>query len=75
MKVAKITLWDSSIYYTDNLDCDFISGFFRKVKEMPQFKEKGFKSTHVCELEFIEITEKEYHAIPATQEAAKVFKQ
>jgi hypothetical protein len=68
VQVAKITLWDGRTFYTNECSWDRIKRFFDNVKaaETPPADARN-------QVDLIEMTQEEYHAIPATVESALMF--
>jgi hypothetical protein len=68
MQVAKITLWDGSVYHTDDFSTDRIRAFLDKAKAKlnPQVGTSA-------QIDLIEMTPEEYAAIPATVDSAELF--
>ena len=68
MEIAKITLWDGSTYYTDDFSKERLRAFFARSKA----KLKPQPGTS-AQIDLIEMTPKEYAAIPATMDSAELF--
>lgn len=72
MQVAKITLWDGRVFYSDHWEPDFIRGFFKRVREAAT---EPIPDHARNQIDLIEMTEAEYVAIGASIESARLFGQ
>lgn len=72
MKIAKITIWDGRVFYTDDFSQENLHRFFTNARAdigepLPQ--------TARAQVDLIEMTPEEYRAIPATADSARMFGQ
>lgn len=68
MEVAKITLWDGQVFYTNDFSFDKMREWLDRAKA----KIKPEVGTH-AQVDLIEMTPEEYQAIPASLESAEFF--
>lgn len=70
MKVAKITLWNNSVFYTSKPDDTVIYGFSKRAKD-----KFGQRPGQIDQIDIIEMSEADYNKIAATNESAELFGQ
>ena len=70
MKVAKLTTYKGDIFYTDNLTHKHLRNFFSNVNSEMKSSDKNMP-----QVDIIDMTKKEYHAIPATNKSHEAFKE
>lgn len=72
MKIAKLTMWDGRVFYTDRLDREHIGAAFDRARAQLG---PDFVPTHTTQVDLLDMTPEEYQAIPATVESAGLFAQ
>ena len=77
MKIAKCTIWDGRIFYTDKIDVKSMRNFWARIKEnytreqLNQFKLGPMRA----QIDLIEMTSEEYYSIPVVNEPFRVAKR
>jgi hypothetical protein len=75
MQIAKCVAWDGREFFTDKTDAKSLRNFWSKLKK--QYTQEQLKQFDVnrmyASVTVIEMTPKEYYAIPATNESADLF--
>lgn len=75
MQIAKCTTWDGRFFYTDKTDARSLGKFWSRVRaQYTQEQLNQFEIDHSnAQVELIEMSPEEYHAIPASNESAALF--
>ena len=75
MQIAKCTTWDGRVFYTDKTDARSLGNFWSRVKQ--QYTQEHLNQFEIdraqAQVDLVEMTPEEYHAIPATNESAELF--